>query len=119
MLVHYYERKYLVTGLREPEIVMSASNKYKEENDVFMRFFAESFVKEDGAVPVDVKVVKAQFRAWKKANVGLRVDLKEQQVFERMRMVSGQGSTDKIFYGIRVSEEAMDLSGASFLSHMP
>jgi P4 family phage/plasmid primase-like protien len=119
MLVHYYETKYLVTGLREPEIVMSASNKYKEENDVFMRFFAESFVKEDGAVPVDVKVVKAQFRAWKKANVGLRVDLKEQQVFERMRMVSGQGSTDKIFYGIRVSEEAMDLSGASFLSHMP
>lgn len=119
MLVHYYETKYLVEGLKEPEIVMSASNKYKEENDIFMRFFTESFVKEDGAVPVDVKVVRSQFRTWKKANAGLRIDLKEPQVFERMRVICGQGSTDKIFYGIRVTEEAMDLSGASFLSHMP
>ena len=40
------------------------------------------------------------------------------QVFERMRAICGQGSTDKIFYGIRVTEEAMYLSDA-FLSHMP
>jgi hypothetical protein len=39
-------------------------------------------------------------------------------VFERMRAICGQGSTDKIFYGIRVTEEAMYLSDA-FLSHMP
>jgi len=108
-----------VGGLKEPEIVMAASNKYKEENDIFMRFFTESFVKEDGAIPVDAKIVRSQFRTWKKANAGLRIDLKEPQVFERMRVICGQGSTDKIFYGIRVSEEAMDLSGSNFLAHMP
>ena len=37
------------------------------------------------------------------------------QVFKRMRVICGQGSADKIFYGIRFTEEAMDLNG-SFLS---
>jgi hypothetical protein len=35
-----------------------------------------------------------------------------------MKAVCGSGSTEKEFYGIRVAEEAEDLSGA-FISHMP
>jgi hypothetical protein len=32
--------------------VLSASNKYKEENDMFMAFFGDCYVKEAGAFSV-------------------------------------------------------------------
>jgi P4 family phage/plasmid primase-like protien len=118
MLVHYYETEYLPYGLKEPAIVVEASNKYKEENDVFMKFFGESFVKEDGAPPLTAAQVRTQFREWKAANRGVRVDLKEAQVMDRLRMMGSTGSTDKVFYGLRINVEAQsDLSGARFLSH--
>jgi hypothetical protein len=119
MLVHYYETEYLPYGLKEPAIVVEASNKYKEENDVFMKFFGESFVKEDGAPPLTAAQVRTQFREWKAANRGVRVDLKEAQVMDRLRMMGATGSTDKIFYGLRNVETPADLSGAHFLSNMP
>lgn len=102
--------------LREPEIDITSANNCVEKNDTFMHFFSESFIKEDGAVPVDAKIVRSQFRNWKKANAGLHVDLKEPQVFERMRILCGQDSTHNIFCGIRVSD---DLSGSNFVAHMP
>lgn len=120
MLVHYYETKYLPYGLKEPAVVAEASNKYKEENDVFMKFYSESFVKEDGVPPLTAAQVRTRFREWKAENRGVRVDLKEAQVMDRMRMMGSAGSTDKIFYGLRINvEAATDLSGARFLTHMP
>jgi len=118
MLVHYYETEYLPYGLKEPDIVMEASNKYKEENDVFMKFFGESFVKEDGVPPLAAAQIRTTFREWKAANRGVRVELKEAQVMDRLRLMGAAGSTDKIFYGLRINVEAQtDLSGAKFLSH--
>ena len=117
MLVHYYETEYLPHGLKEPSVVMEASNKYKEENDTFMKFFGERFVKEDGVPPLTAAVVRQQFRDWKAANRGVRVELKEAQVMDRLRMMGSAGSTDKLFYGLRVNtEETVDISG-SHLSH--
>jgi phage/plasmid-associated DNA primase len=114
MLVHYYETKYLPYGLKEPPVVMEASNKYKEENDVFMKFFGESFVREDGASPLTVAQVRTRFREWKAENRGVRVELKEAQVMDRMRLMGAAGSTDKVFHGLRILDTATDLSGASF-----
>jgi P4 family phage/plasmid primase-like protien len=118
MLVHYYETEYLPYGLKEPEIVLEASNKYKEENDVFMKFFGESFAREEGAPPLAAAQVRTRFREWKAENRGVRVDLKEAHVMDRMRMMGSQGSTDKLFLGLRLNVQT-DLSGAHFLSHMP
>ena len=111
LLVHYYDTKYLVHGLREPSCVSAASDKYKEENDVFMTFFTENFVKEPGAGPIYAKEVKNMFNDWRKA-LGRACDLKHHQVLERMKTTCASGSTDKEFWGIRVAEET-DLSGAT------
>lgn len=110
LLVHYYDTKYLVHGLKEPECVGMASNKYKEENDVFMSFFSDNFVKEAGAGPVKAPVVRTMFNDWKKT-CGRICDLKLHQVYERMKTMSDAGSTEKEFWGLRIAEET-DLSGA-------
>lgn len=116
LLVHYYDTKYLAHGLKEPGCVGTASNKYKEENDVFMTFFADNFVKESGAAPILAREVRNIFNDWRKT-YGRTCDLKLHQVYERMMVTCGQGSTEKEFYGIRIAEES-DLSGA-LLSNMP
>ena len=117
LLVHYYETRYLEHGLKEPECVVAASNEYKEDNDMFSRFVAESFIIDKTChVPLFAKEVRNIFRDWKKS-LGRECDLKETTVMERMRELCGSGSTKTEFWGIRVADEAMagpmeDLSGA-------
>ncbi len=116
LLVHYYENKYLAHGLKEPDCVSAASNKYKEDNDMFNNFFTENFVKDPSAGPIMAKEVRGIFRDWKKAQ-GRACDLKESMVFDRMREACGPGSTDKEFWGIRVADDIHeDLSGG-FIKH--
>ena len=117
MLVFYYETEYLPYGLKEPAVVLEASNKYKEENDVFMKFFTESFVKEDGVEPLTDKLAIRQFREWKTNNRGIRIELKEAQIKDRLRQMGAPGSTDKLYLGLRLNTEGVDLSGSRFLSH--
>lgn len=117
MLVYYYETEYLVNGLKEPECVNAASNKYKEENDMFMSFFVECFAKEAGAGPVQAKEVKIIFREWRRSQ-GKLCELKEHQVLERMKLVCGSGSTEKEFWGIHILDETEDISGG-LIRHMP
>jgi phage/plasmid-associated DNA primase len=109
LLVHYYDTEYLAHGLREPDCVTAASNKYKEINDMFMSFFTDTYVREPGAGPVNAKDVKTSFRDWKRA-FGKVCDLKDHQVLERLKLECGGGSTEKEFWGIREITE--DLSGA-------
>lgn len=116
LMVHYYDTKYLVHGLKEPDCVGQASNKYKEDNDVFMTFFSDNFVKESGAGPIRATEVRTMFNDWKRT-YGRACDLKLQQVYERMKAQCGSGSTEKEFWGVRVAEES-DLSG-SLLADMP
>ena len=98
--------------------MLEASNKYKEENDVFMKFFSESFVKEDGVEPLTDKLAIRQFREWKTNNRGIRIELKEAQIKDRLRQMGAPGSTDKLYLGLRLNTEAVDLSGSHFLSHI-
>ena len=118
MLVHYYDTQYLPYGLKEPAVVLEASNRYKEENDIFMKFFGECFAKEDGAPPLTAAIVRNQFRDWKARNRGTRVELKEAQIIERMRVTCAAGSTDKLFLGIVIITDTTDISGARPASFM-
>lgn len=122
LLVHYYETKYLAHGLTEPDCVTAASNRYKEENDTFMQFFNDCFVKEAGAGCIKSAIVREVFNEWKKHNAK-NSDLKLHVVYERMKDVCGNGSTEKEFWGIRQVDpaEMTDLSGApaGLLTHMP
>jgi phage/plasmid-associated DNA primase len=111
LLVHYYETRYLEHGLKEPACVMAASNKYKEENDVFNKFFEENFARDGAAVPILAKEVKNIWREWKRS-AGRGVDLRENAVLDRMKEMCGGGSTDKEFFGIRILDDSPDLSGA-------
>jgi len=114
LLVHYYDTRYLPHGLKEPECVLSASNKYKADNDMFMAFFNDTFVKEIGVGPVTVKEVKEMWRAWKRNN-GKSSDIKDTQLADRMKEVCGGGSTDKLFYNVRIADVVEDISGAGLL----
>jgi P4 family phage/plasmid primase-like protien len=110
LLVHYYDTHYLAHGLKEPDCVTTASNKYKEENDVFNTFFSENFVKDPSAGPLLAKEVRGIFRDWKKS-LGRACDLKENTVLDRMKEVCGCGSSDKEFWGVRQADESTDMSG--------
>jgi P4 family phage/plasmid primase-like protien len=114
LLVHYYETKYLEHGLKEPDCVMTASNKYKDENDLFNKFFTESFVKDPCAAPITAREVRNIWRDWKRA-LGRNIELKESAIFDRMKEACGAGSTDKEFFGIRLIDDATDISGAHLL----
>ena len=114
LLVHYYDKHYIVHGLKEPACVSEASDNYKKENDQFTQFFGECFAKDPAGV-VYAKDVRSIFRQWKRTQ-GRGCELKELQVLERMKSACGSGSTEREFYGIRVADESEDLSGA-LISH--
>lgn len=112
LLVHYYETHYLEHGLREPDCVVSASNKYKEENDLFNKFFNDNFVRDPCAGPILVRELRGIIRDWKRAEGGRASDLKENIIFERMKEACGAGSNDKEFWGIRIADDIHeDISG--------
>jgi len=105
LLVHYYDTRYLVHGLKEPPCVGKASDKYKEENDVFMSFFSDMFVKEPAAGPIAARAVRLMFQDWKRANPNVRCDLTQKQVMERMKEACGGNSTEKEFWGVSIATE--------------
>jgi phage/plasmid-associated DNA primase len=111
LLVHYYETRYLEHGLKEPACVTAASNKYKEDNDIFNKFFEENFVRDPLAPPLLAKEVKNTWRDWKKSQ-GRGIEVRESSILERMKEACGAGSTDKEFNGVRVIDEVPDISGS-------
>jgi P4 family phage/plasmid primase-like protien len=118
LLVHYYDTEYLVNGIREPESVMVASNKYKEENDVFHTFLQENFVLEAGAGPIRKGEIMDTYKEWNKTQFG-RAQLKQKEILDRMRNVCDRKSTDKEFWGIRKLEVEEESETGSYLENMP
>jgi P4 family phage/plasmid primase-like protien len=123
LLVHIYETEYLVNGLREPDSVMVASNKYKEENDTFQSFLLENFVIEPGAGPVRISEITDVYKEWRKTQFG-RPELKKKELVDRMREVCDRKSTEREFWGIRHLENDEEGSvgsapGNTLLTNMP
>jgi hypothetical protein len=121
ILVYYFETRYLKFGLREPESVKSASQKYKQENDTFTAFATDNLVVESGAGPVKLADILTRYKEWKKAMPGV-TEMKKAMIVERMKSIAARGSTEVEFKGVRLREELEDLSGvviaAPTLSHL-
>lgn len=111
ILVWYYEHKYLRGGLVEPACVSAASDKYKEENDLFQQFVSDTYIIEPDAGTVSVSDFRAHFQLWAKS-LG-KCDLKPKQADERMRKLMKAGAKDKEFHGLRRASDGEDLSGAT------
>jgi len=121
ILVYYFESRYLKFGLREPESVKAASQKYKQENDTFTAFATDNLVVESGAGPVKLADILTRYKEWKKAMPGV-TEMKKAMIIERMKSIAARGSTEVEFKGVRLREELEDLSGvviaAPTLSHL-
>jgi P4 family phage/plasmid primase-like protien len=111
MLVWYYENRYLRSGLKEPEQVTAASNKYKEENDAFASFCQERLVREVGA-EVRAMDLLTEYKNWTKYNTGKKL-LQKKDLLQRMNDTYGApvDSAGKVYSGVRIAEEGEDISG--------
>jgi putative DNA primase/helicase len=115
LLVHYYNEKYLKYGLREPECVLSASNKYKEISDQFTNFFNAFFVRDPTAGPVRRKEIADKFTQYKRELGGRECELKQSVMFDRMKEMCGSSTNDREYWGIRLLSD--DDDGASYTSN--
>ncbi len=105
ILVWYYENKYLREGLKEPDVVMVASRKYKEDNDAFAAFQQDCLVREDGA-EVRINDILSRYKDWLRFNPGKKV-LQKKDILHKMEEIYGKSIDDagKIFAGVRIAEE--------------
>ena len=111
ILVWYYENRYLRSGLKEPEQVTAASNKYKEENDAFASFCQECLVREVGG-EVRAMEVLTRYKDWAKYSTGKKL-LQKKDLLQRMSDTYGVpvDSAGKVYSGVRIAEEGEDISG--------
>ena len=108
LLVHIYETQYIKTGMYPiPEIVMEASNKYKDSFDVVAKFDAERIreprTEEDvhkcRTEPIDSKYILSVFRIWKRE---ASVKFDEKQLLTRLALKYGDPERTKYWTGILV-----------------
>jgi P4 family phage/plasmid primase-like protien len=98
LLVHIYETEYIPFGLNPvPAVVMKASDKYKENFDIYARFKSER-VREPATLeertecrnsPITTDKIKTIVSAWKKE---ARVELNVQDVVNRLTEDFGEPS---------------------------
>jgi phage/plasmid-associated DNA primase len=111
LLVHYYETRYLRTGLKEPSQVTAASTKYKEENDAFASFAQDCLVREIGA-EIKTRDILQRFKEWTKYNPGRKV-LQTSAILQKMTELYGKpaDAAGKVYAGVRLALEDEDISG--------
>lgn len=124
LLVHIYETEYIPFGLNPvPAAVMQASDKYKENFDIYARFRSER-VREPVTIeekmkcrnePVVTNKIKTIVSSWKK---DARVELNSQDVINRLTEEFGEPINGKEWPTIEVfgSDEAVvdwDISHAA------
>jgi len=107
LLVHIYEKEYLVGGLEPvPRNVMDESNKYKESFDQYGKFKAERMVdfrdvraklQEHGNEEVTMKDVMTAYSGWTRHNEGTLTGKKltKQELQKRLEEDFGTGTTFK------------------------
>jgi hypothetical protein len=108
LLVHIYETEYIPFGLNPvPAAVMKASDKYKENFDIYARFKSER-VREPATLeertecrndPMTTNKIKTIVSAWKK---DARVELNVQDVVNRLTEDFGEPVNGKEWPTIKV-----------------
>ena len=108
LLAWYYENRYLRDGLKEPAQVMSASLKYKEENDAFGAFCSECLVREVGA-ELRANDACIRYKEWTKFNPGKKM-LTKPMCLQKLSEVYGQPieAAGKVYVGVRLKLEEED-----------
>jgi phage/plasmid-associated DNA primase len=94
---------------RAPECVLEAINRYKTDNDSFISFANETFVREVGAEAKLSDIIFA-YKRWISTQPG-RKQLKKNEISERMVKQFKTFDGGKSFTGIRVILEGEDISG--------
>jgi P4 family phage/plasmid primase-like protien len=111
LLLHYWETKYVKHGLsRAPECVLEAINRYKTDNDSFIAFANETFVREQGSSAQLSEVIFA-YKRWSAGQPPGRKQLKKPEIIERMSKQFKTQDGGKSFNGIRVILDGEDISG--------
>lgn len=117
LLVHIYETEYLVSGLTPiPEIVVKASNKYKDNFDVFARFETERIREpvtaeeqmECRSNPVETNRIRSLFNQWRKENQvsGLSSD----QIITRLTAKYGEPEKNKLWSSFKIFASDEDVA---------
>ena len=109
LLVHIYDTEYIKSGLNPvPEIVLQASNKYKENFDVIAKFDGDRIrePKTDAdrlncrTSPVDTNFIKNAFKIWKNEQ---QIKFKDDnQLISRLSAKYGDPERGKYWTGIFV-----------------
>lgn len=113
LLVHIYETEYLVNGLEPvPEIVIKASNEYKETNDSYAKFSTDRIRKDptNFEAKVTFKDVKKSYDKWIEHTGNLARRLSPQDLQNRINEEFGEPADKKTYLGIVLfeSDETID-----------
>jgi P4 family phage/plasmid primase-like protien len=110
LLLHYWETRYLVTGLSmPPDCVMEAVNKFKAENDSFIAFANETFIKETGAT-ASITDIMPRYKMWMSLQSGRKL-LKKPEIVERLGKMFKSSDGGLTYKDVRVACEGEDVSG--------
>jgi hypothetical protein len=113
--VHIYDTQYIKSGLNPvPEVVLQASNKYKENFDVVAKFDAdrirEPITDEERlkcrTEPIDSGSILKIFRQWKKE---AQLSFDDKQLISRISLKYGEPERSKFWTGIFVYDNDADV----------
>jgi len=117
LLVHVYDTEYIKSGLNPvPDIVLQASNKYKENFDVIAKFDADRIrePKTDAdrlncrTTPVDTNFIKNAFKIWKNEQ---QIKFKDDnQLISRLSAKYGDPERGKYWTGIFVFDSDISVT---------
>jgi len=110
LLLHYWETRYLVSGLSmPPDCVMEAVNKFKAENDSFVAFANETFIKEAGATS-SLTDIMPRYKMWMSLQPGRKM-LKKPEIIERLAKMFKSADGGVTYKDVRIACEGEDISG--------
>jgi phage/plasmid-associated DNA primase len=66
LLILYY-KKYVQTGIVEPDEVLECTKEYQKNNDTFLEFFEQEFEKHEGSY-ITYTEISSAFKLWCKEN---------------------------------------------------
>ena len=112
-LVHIYEKEYLVNGLEPiPDIVIKASNDYKESNDSYAKFSTDRIRKDPTNFEAKVifKDIIKIYNKWIEGTGNLARRLTPQELQNRINEEFGEPADKKTYLGIILfdSDELID-----------